>query len=217
MSQVVDIPEPEVLEAVAFAGEALGPFFLEDPGKGSAGASFEAFAALDVSAAAEEWPFGAREEVQCGLANMVGGLAGGVTDELTWEFRRLFVGPGHKAAAPWGSVYTDHDGVIFGVSALDLADWMRTHGIARLARDGEPQDHIGLLLMLMAWIARNRPELLREFCRDHFFTWSSHYLVRLERASEHPFYTGLAELTRTSLEGIERSLGLEVTHPRFFR
>ena len=36
-----------VLDAVAFAGDALAPFFLQDPLTGGAGASFEAVAALD--------------------------------------------------------------------------------------------------------------------------------------------------------------------------
>lgn len=208
----------EQLEAVAFVGEALAPFFLEDPETGSAQPSFEAFAGLDVAAAAREWPFGGRERVEAGLGDMVGGLSDGVTDGLVWEFRRLFVGPGHKAAAPWGSVYLDHDAVMFGESALELGAWMRRRGIARLADDGEPDDHIGLLLLMMAWVARNRPELLDELLRLHVLSWSSHYLELLESAARHRFYRGLAVLARTSLEGIQSQRGIEVEYPvRYFR
>lgn len=207
----------EQMEAVAFVGDALAPFFLEDPATGSAAASFEAFAGLDAEAAAREWPFGDAAELACGLADMVGGLDAGITDDLTWEFRRLFVGPGHKAAAPWGSVYTDHDGVIFGESALELGAWMRRVGIARRADDGEPEDHLGLLLAQMAWIARERPELLREFLGLHVLTWSSHYLDKLEAETRHPFYRGLAVVTRVSLEGVQSDLGIEVDYPRYFR
>lgn len=207
----------EQMEAVAFVGDALAPFFLEDPETGGAAASFEAFASLDVEAAAREWPLGGAAGLGRGLADMVGGLAEGVTDGLVWEFRRLFVGPGHKAAPPWGSVYTDYDGVIFGRSALELGAWMRRSGIARLADDGEPEDHLGLLLAQMAWIARERPELLREFLRLHLLTWSSHYLDKLEDEARHPFYRGLAVVTRESLEGVKSELGIEVDYPRFFR
>ena len=35
-----------------------------------------------------------------------------------WEYRRLFVGPGHLPAPPWGSVYTDRECVIFGEATL---------------------------------------------------------------------------------------------------
>lgn len=210
----------ERLEAVAFIGDALAPFFLEDPQAGAerVQAGFDAFAALDVEAASQEWPFGDRALVAQGLADMVDGLSDGVTDELTWEFRRLFVGPGHKAAAPWGSVYLDHDAVMFGESALALAAWMRGNGIARLADDGDPEDHIGLLLLMMAWIARHRPELLNEFLAQHVLTWSSHYLEKLEREAAHPFYRGLAVLARTSLEGVQSELEIEVQYPaRYFR
>ena len=47
----------DVLEGIAFVGETLGPFFLQDPKTGEAGAAFQALAALDVDAAAAEWPF----------------------------------------------------------------------------------------------------------------------------------------------------------------
>lgn len=208
----------EQMEAVAFVGEALAPFFLEDPATETARASLNAFAALDARAAAQEWPFGDRALVEAGLSDMAEGARDGASDEIAWEFRRLFVGPGHKAAAPWGSVYLDHDGVMFGESALALGAWMRRQGIARLSDDGDPEDHIGLLLMMMAWIARHRPELLREFLRDHVFTWSSHFLEQLEREARHPVYRGLAVVTRASLEGVQSELGIVVDHPvRFFR
>ncbi len=205
------------LEAIAFTGNALAPFFLKDPEKGSAGESFAAFAALDADAAASEWPFGERSEVERGIRAMVSGLEAGITNDLVWEFRRLFVGPGPKAAPPWGSVYTDHDKVMFGESALELGAWMREHGIERLSREGDPEDHLGLLLSMMAWIAQNKPELLDEFLQKHLLTWSSHFLEKMEFESKHPFYQGLAVLTRASLEGIQLQRGIEVTYPRFFQ
>ena len=67
-----------VLDAVAFAGDALAPFFLQDPLTGGAGASFEAVAALDPEDAAAEWPFAEEGEAREALGLMVAGLAGGV-------------------------------------------------------------------------------------------------------------------------------------------
>ena len=205
------------LEAVAFTGNALAPFFLEDPKLGTAADSFRAFASLDADAAALEWPFGDSGEVARGLFDMVTGLNDGVSDALAWEFRRLFVGPGPKAAPPWGSVYTDHDGVMFGESALALGAWMRANGITRMAPDGSPDDHIGLVLSLMSWIALNKPALLDEFLGDHVLTWSSHFLEKLEREAQHSFYRGLAVLTRASLEGIQSERDIRVVYPRYFR
>lgn len=205
-------------EGVAFVGETLAPFYLHDPRTGDAGPAFRALAGLDVEAAAQEWPFGDEAAVRDALRCMVGGLAAGVdADDLVWEYRRLFVGPAAKPAPPWGSVYTDRECVVFGASTLALRRWMRERDIGRMADDGSPEDHIGLMLALMAWIARNRPEALDEYLREHLLTWSSHFLDELAEAARHPFYEGLARLTEASLEGVRDELGIEVAYPRFYR
>lgn len=209
--------QTDALESIAFVGDALAPLFLEDPRCGSAGPSFEAFSQLDVNAAAEEWPFAQFDRALEGLELMVDGLADGVSEEQVWEYRRLFVGPGRKAAAPWGSVYTDHEGVIFGEATLALRSWMRANGVKRLAAEGDPDDHIGLMLALMAWLACNRPELLCEYLRNHLLTWAPHYLEGLEHESAHPFYKGLAVLTAGTLDGMREALGIAVQQPRFYR
>ena len=138
-------------------------------------------------------------------------------DGLTWEYRRLFIGPGAKPAPPWGSVYTDRECVVFGATTLELRAWMREHGVARAADEKTPEDHIGLMLALMAWLAQNQPADLGEFLSLHFLTWVGHFLDELADAAEHPFYEGLARLTRASLDGVQEALGLEVVAPRFYR
>lgn len=205
------------LEAIAFVGETLAPFFLQDPRTGTADASFDAVAALNAQEAASAWPFADAEEAQRAFSLMVDGLAKGRDDDLVWEYRRLFIGPAPKPAPPWGSVYTDRECVVFGATTLELRRWMREHGIARQTDDKTPEDHMGLMLVLMAWIARNQPEDLAEFLRLHLLTWSTHFLDQLAEAARQPFYEGLARLTKASLEGIEAELGLEVVHPRFYR
>ena len=215
------------LEGVAFLGNTLAPFFLQDPRTGDADAEFAAFAALDAQAAGAEWPFvGEAQAVSC-LSMMVEGLAsscaageGGAfaaDDDLMWEYRRLFIGPGAKPAPPWGSVYTDRECVVFGATTLELRTWMREHGVARTADEKTPEDHIGLMLALMAWLAQNQPADLDEFLSLHFLTWAGHFLDELADAAEHPFYEGLARLTRASLDGVREALGLEVVTPRFYR
>ena len=204
------VPCGPSLEGIAFVGDALAPFFLQDPRTGNAGAAFAALAALDVESAAAEWPFVEAGEAVRDLGLMRQGLADGVDDDaLVWEYRRLFVGPDKRPAPPWGSVYTERDCVVFGESTLALRDWMRGRGIARTTDERTPEDHIGLMLALMAWVARN--------LSLHLLTWSSHFLGRLEDVAEHPFYRGLARLTRASLEGIQRDRGLTVVYPKFYR
>ena len=136
---------------------------------------------------------------------------------MVWEYRRLFVGPGHLPAPPWGSVYTDRECVVFGESTLALRAWMRAVGVERLADERTPEDHIGLMLALLSFLAAERPELVDDYLRDHLLTWAPHYLEALEEAAEQPFYVGLARLTRLTLVGLQRERGLTVELPRFYR
>ncbi len=214
----------EELAAISFVGSTLAPLFLQDPQTGTATATFAALGALEVEAAAEEWPFADAAEARAALEEIVAGLAGSMTDagfvadeELTAEYRRLFVGPQALPAPPWGSVYTDYEGVIFGGTTLALREWMRKQGVARKATENTPDDHIGYLLELMAWLANNNPAVLDEFLREHVLTWSSHYFNALYAAAEHPFYRGLAKLAKASLEGIQTVRGIHVKYPEYYR
>ena len=213
MSEHID----EMVEAVAFVGDTLAPFFLEDPEKGAAGDSFAAMASIDARAAADEWPFAEHADALNGLADMVSGLADGITDELIWEYRRLFVGPGHLPVPPWGSVYTDRECVVFGETTLELRAWMRERGIARSSDEKTPEDHIGLMLALMSHLCRTQPEHLDEYLCAHLLTWAPHYLEELANEAAHPFYRGLANLTRATLTGIREFRGLVVKTPRFYK
>ncbi|MBQ9954626.1 MAG: Tat proofreading chaperone DmsD [Eggerthellaceae bacterium] len=207
----------QVNENVAFVGHTLAPLFLNDPSRGAVDALIAAMGSLELPAAAEEWPFCDNNAAYGALSALKEGAQGGIDDELVREYRRLFVGPGTKPCPPWGSVYTDSECVIFGESTLALRFWMRQHGIERLGDEATPEDHIGLMLELMAWISKEKPELLDEYLREHLLTWSSHFLGQLEEAANHPFYRGLASIAKLSLEGIQEELKLEVTYPRYFR
>lgn len=210
----------EPVDAIVFAGASLAPFFLNDPRTGDAADAFAALAELDVAAAAAQWPFVGDEiaAVESALAAMKEGLAAGADhDDVVWEYRRLFVGPGHLPAPPWGSVYTDRECVVFGESTLALRAWMRAVGVERLADERTPEDHIGLMLALLSFLAAERPELVDDYLRDHLLTWAPHYLEALEEAAEQPFYVGLARLTRLTLAGLQRERGLTVELPRFYR
>ena len=69
----------------------------------------------------------------------------------------------------------------------------------------------------MAWLAQNQPADLNECLGLHFLTWAGHFLDELADAAEHPFYEGMARLTRASLDGVQKTLELEVVVPRFYR
>lgn len=211
----------EALQGIAFVGRSLGPFFRYDPKRelDVIGPSYDAIATLDARAAAADWPFADEKEVFRALCLMQEGLEDDLDENaIIWEYRRLFIGPGHKAAPPWGSVYTDKDRVTFGASWVALREWLRVSGVSvDGGQSREPEDHIGLMLEMMAWLADNRPELLADYLRLHLLPWAGHFLDGMYEAAQHPFFEGLALLTKTSLAGIQRELALDVEIPRFYQ
>lgn len=224
--------DEETLAGIAFAGRTLGPFFRYDPllDREKVEALYVALARSNAAALCEEWPFVASDEALKPIADMVRGAKRledelavdneslAATSSLADEYRRLFVGPAKKAAPPWGSVYTDRDQVVFGLSTLDLREWLRENGIeVRRGESEEPEDHIGTMLELMAWLADNRPELLGDYLQHHLLTWAPHFLTLMEDAAADAFFAGLAALTRSTLLGIQDALSLDVVEPRFYR
>lgn len=214
---------------IAFIGYTLAPFFLQDPRIGNADTSFFLFATTNANELAHAWPFVNQSEALTCIQNMQASLAPCVTgeekedapfiasDDLTEEYRRLFVGPGKKALPPWGSVYTDKECVMFGSTTIKLRLWMKECGLEYTKDDSMPEDHIGLMLSLMAYIAQNKPEKLDEYLENHFLTWAAHFLEKMEEVSTHAFYVNLARLTNASLKGIEQALHLSIIYPRFYK
>lgn len=221
--------EERISDKLQMAGSTLGPLFLHDPllEAQAVGELYRILAQSDPAALAAEWPFVEADQALVPLQAMVSEAAAhcaaedagdALPDDLTWEYRRLFVGPAHKAAPPWGSVYTDKDQVIFGASTLELREWLRRQGIAIDRGPGdEPEDHIGTMLVLLAWLADENPQAVDEYLTDHLLPWAPHFLGYMEEQSEHPFFRALAQLTRLTLEGARDEMGLQVRTPRFYR
>lgn len=141
----------------------------------------------------------------------------GLTQDLTEQYQNLFIGPNELVVPPWGSVYLDPECVIFGNSLLALRDFLKRHQIAFQAQHDEPEDHIGLMLMLAAYLAKTRPHLLVEFLSQHLLTWAPHFLTKLADIENHPFYQGLAQLTLITLDNWKQKLSLSVPDVRFYR
>ncbi len=202
-------------EAVSSCGLVLGALFSEDPRNENARRIIDGLSAM---ALPEEWPFGAGAELERAGALIKEGAAES-GEALADEYKRQFVGPGHFEAPAWGSVYLDSDEVVFGVSTLELRQWMRANGIERSTdadRGREPDDHIGKMVLLMGWLAESKPELLPEYLAEHLMPWAPRYLDLLEESAQQPFYEGLAVLARATLAGIAGALGVEAAKKPLF-
>lgn len=208
------------ISPITFIGNTLGPLYLADPEQGACSALLTTIAELNIEQAAEEWPYTDSALTASSLRQMQQGMDD--TEQMTWEFRRLFaIGSTAKPAPPWGSYYTDVEGAIVSDATLALRHWLDRNGIGTDEsagfHNGKVEDHIGQMLLLMAWVAQNRPEIIQDFLRLHLLTWSSHFFTRLQASTRHPFYLGLATLSDASLCGIRDALNIEVVYPRFYR
>ncbi len=212
-------PSQEDCDKIVLACNILGPLYVNDPEHDTSTESvYRAIASLNTTKAADEWPFADACIASSSIDLMQQGLEDGVpTQQTVWEFRRLFVGPNPMPTPPWGSVYTDREQVVFGESTLALRQWMREYGIQRMGDDATPDDQIGLMLLLLSWIAQHKPSLVSDFLQNHLLTWSSHFLQELELVADAPFYRGLACLTRSTLEGLQIHLGIKMEYPHYYR
>ena len=165
-------------------------------------------ALLKTSDWAPLWPF-ATAEIKAQAAELFAQIDE-AEESAGQAYQRLFIGPYALPAPPWGSVYLDKESVVFGDSTLALRQWMRENHIEPLLTQAEPEDHIGLLLMMCAWLAENSPSLLNEFMAQHLLPWSGRYLELLQQKSEHPLYQGVALLAGSTLSGWQQQLALKI-------
>ncbi|RJT46860.1 Tat proofreading chaperone DmsD [Rahnella woolbedingensis] len=192
-------------ESISLTGKVLGAMLYYPPATPEVSALITL---LETSDWAESWPC-ASDEARAQAGECFSQIS--TADEsLDDAYQRLFVGPYALPAPPWGSVYLDKESVVFGDSTLNLRQWMRENGVEPHLTQAEPEDHIGLLLMMAAWLAENSPALLNEFLTMHLLPWAGRYLELLRQKAEHPFYVGVAVLAESTICGWKQQLGLEV-------
>jgi DMSO reductase family type II enzyme chaperone len=127
---------------------------------------------------------------------------------LEAAYNHLFVGPGHPQAPPYESFYRDRGGLVMGPSAREVERRYAEAGLAVAPEHRDLPDHIATELGFMAYLAMQEAEAKDEerrmwrdrgrlFLQDHLGVWLPLFCRRVKEASQHPFYTALAELTET--------------------
>ncbi|STO93990.1 twin-argninine leader-binding protein for DmsA and TorA [Haemophilus pittmaniae] len=201
----------ELPAEIALCGRLLGALLYYPPQDERLAPMRDFFQHTDWPAA---WPF---QQDQALLTEAAALLAKDPQDALDEQYQRLFIGPNALPAPPWGSVYLDKESVIFGDSLLELRAFMRQHGIHFETALDEPEDHIGLMLMLSAYLAENNPSLLPEFFSQHLLTWAPHQLSLLAAQQDCPFYAALALLAKQALNEWQQAYRLEVPERTLYR
>lgn len=195
------------LAEFAAAARVLGALFYRAPDDTSVRPFVELIARGDL---ASLWPVGEPGTLQAIGDTMRNALLSPAEQQaLKREHQRLFVGPDELPAPPWGSVYLEEEGTLFGETTEALQDFLAAEGVALDSGQNEPEDHVGLLFWAAALLAEEgRQAALRTLLADHLLTWSEAYLQALDEATANGFYRGLVALSRLTLAEARRLLDL---------
>ncbi|MDF7681770.1 Tat proofreading chaperone DmsD [Enterobacteriaceae bacterium ESL0689] len=194
----------------SIAARILGALFYFTPESTEASPLVLAFTADDWQT---QWPLPAET-----LAPLAPAFKCHSDEPLADAFQRLFIGPYALPAPPWGSVWLDHESVLFGDSTLALRQWLRDHNIHCTTAQNEPEDHFGALLLLTAWLAETgRHDECQQLLAWHLLPWSSRFLEVFIEHAGHPFYQALGELARHTLAHWRSQLLIPVAVKTLFR
>ena len=194
----------------AFSARVLGALFYYAPDSEQAA---PLVTALTAGGWTQDWPL-AQDTLQ-----PVAGIFSTLSDEAVKDaWQRLFIGPYALPAPPWGSVWLDRESVLFGDSTLALRQWMRENHIVFEMRQNEPEDHIGTLLMLAAWLAENgRDAECDQLLAWHVLPWSTRFLTVFSENAGHPFYRALGQLALLTLADWRSTLLIPVAEKTLYR
>lgn len=106
-------------------------------------------------------------EVQKGIAYLIEWqVAASATedDDLLLAVReecfRIFFVPRKAVAPPWQSYYTDSESLLFANETFQVRRWYRKYGLQIEKLNNEPDDHIGIMLSFLAFLAREEMSAL---------------------------------------------------------
>ncbi|STD12262.1 Twin-arginine leader-binding protein DmsD [Dermatophilus congolensis] len=136
-------------------------------------------------------------------------------DAVAADHQRLFVGPGHMEAAPYESVHTSAEGLLFEPETLDVRAWYQHYGLSAPRQGKEPDDHIGLELEFLATLATWASDCLeeddtqsaaiyaqgaRQFTATHLLPWAPDFCALVRARAHTTFYQAVAAATAALLD-----------------
>ena len=145
------------------------------------------------------WEFGQPAAARA-IEGMRAALASVDAQTVHKAYNRLFIGPYALPAPPWGSVYTDPEGVIFGNLTLSLRSWMRENGVEMRLPDKEPEDHFGLMLMMLSWSCdKVDDDAIADLLENYLLPWAPRFLELFVEGADDAFYESLGALAQATL------------------
>ncbi|EKO3565384.1 molecular chaperone TorD family protein [Vibrio metschnikovii] len=135
------------------------------------------------------------------------------------DYQQLFEGRETMLAPPWGSVYLDKEQVIFGETTLTLRTFLRQHGLEIDTGLREPEDHFGLMLMLLSQLLGNdtSQKSVQLLLSHHLLPWSYRYLTLLKQSANTQAYQCLADIAEQWLEYLQQVFSVQAVVMKLYR
>jgi TorA maturation chaperone TorD len=131
-------------------------------------------------------------------------------EELLVDYTRLFLGPTHARAKPYGSVWMDTDAALMQDSTLAVGELYAAGGFEIDEQFRDLPDHVAaeLEFLYLLTFRRNRAQAMgdadalavvdalhRRFLDEHLSRWIPPFTAAVRAGAETPFYRALGELT----------------------
>lgn len=143
-------------------------------------------------------------------AGMVDGIRAMTHHDLLLEYTRLFIGPRHLLAPPYGSVHMEESRRLMGESTVSAVQHYLAAGVNMDAEQQDIPDHIAVELEFMGFLAAREVEALeagsledarewrvrqRRFLAEHLGSWVPVFAERLAEDTDSPYFLSLGRCT----------------------
>ncbi|WP_194436161.1 TorD/DmsD family molecular chaperone [Vibrio fluminensis] len=133
------------------------------------------------------------DELLTNLAKLVKDVA---NDTLEADYFNLLQGSGDMPCPPWGSVYLDKENALFGSSTIEYREFTRQLGMECDTGLREPEDHIGLMLMLVSLLLeQDKRAEANQLISQHLMPFAPIMLTGMQKHADTEFYRQLAAFT----------------------
>ncbi len=128
----------------------------------------------------------------------------------TFDYNRLFVGPGKVLASPYESAYRSAKRLLMQKQTLEVRSFYQRLGIENRQEGSLPDDHLGLELEFVSYLlyqmlyVQEQPELFYEyyceFIEKHVLQWAISHCDRVIDHSKTSLCKGMGILLKGMLE-----------------
>ncbi len=136
-------------------------------------------------------------------------------DELDADFFQLLQGSGDMPSPPWGSAYLDQENALFGTSTLEVRRFMQDKGLSCDTGMREPEDHVGLLMMLVSLLLEQQDiAAANQLVAEHLMPFAPIMLGLMKTHAATDFYAQLAQISLEWLNSYCQEQQITITERR---